>query len=183
MFIATETYYGEQPISILLNDATWNRLKDTCFRGTNKALAGNFSKWHNHNEMFCKPENFIREQLLADADEAIKKHTRTNSFSIHFGEYIGWSSTENRGQHSAMWLEQFNINKRATGYRVKTDWQNILAPKTMILTIIYEVKYEDDQIVLIIRSMYPGPDIGELIGDVSALENIVFFDWNHPGEP
>jgi hypothetical protein len=31
--------------------------------------------------------------------------------------------------------------------------------------------------------MYPGPDIGELVGDVSARENVVFFDWNHPGEP
>jgi hypothetical protein len=133
--------------------------------------------------MFCGPDGFIREQLIDDTKVAVEKCSRRNSFSIKFNEWIGWSSTDDRILHANICLEPFAINGRATGYRIRPDRKDILAPKTKIMTIIYNLAFEANQLLVHIVSMYPGPDIGELIEDVSEREGVVFFDWNHPGEP
>lgn len=65
---------------------------------------------------------------------------------------------------------------------VKTSCTDILAPQTYDLTIIYQFMFFDKKPKVFIHSMYPGYDIGELIGDITKRENRIFFDWNHPGE-
>jgi hypothetical protein len=47
---------------------------------------------------------------------------------------------------------------------------------------VYELKREDGDLVAIIHSIYPGKDIGPLSGDLTASQNIVMFDWKHPGK-
>ncbi len=185
MFINTHIEIDDLQVYVLLNSAVWTRLTGTCFRGKSKALAGNFCRWVNYNEMFDPNDRFILDQIINDAEVAVKKGCKKNSFSIQFEDWIGWSSTDDRMVHENYRLEHFKINRRASGFRIRPDRKDVLAPKTRILTIIYEVKYEyeNGRITLIIRSMYPGPDIGELVGDVSEREKFVFFGWNHPGEP
>lgn len=185
MLIKTGVQIENLDVHVLISDHVWTRLSGTCFRGKHKALSGNFCRWVNHNEMFDPNDKFILDQIVEDAKVAIEKHSRNNSFSIQFKDWIGWSGTDDRILYANICLEPFAINRKATGYRIRTDRKDILAPKTKILTIIYEVKYDPEKgrINLIIWSMYPGPDIGELVGDVSDREKIVFFDWNHPGEP
>jgi len=35
---------------------------------------------------------------------------------------------------------------------------------------------------VVIKSIYPGNDIGDLEGNITKREGVVFFDSNHPGE-
>ncbi len=182
MFINTRKRIYDLEVCVLISNPVWTRLAGTCFRGKSKVLAGNFCRWINHNEMFDPNDTYIQDQLLGDVEEATGK-SRKNSFSIQFDEFIGWSSTDDRILHADISLEPFAINGRATGYKIRADRQDILAPKTKLLTIIYNLAFEANQLLVHIVSMYPGPDIGELVGDVSEREGIVFFGWKHPGEP
>ena len=95
---------------------------------------------------------------------------------------VGWESTSALSDYKEDDLERFTINRRSKGLRVKMCRTDLLAPKTCELTIVYELKIEDDKLVAIIHSIYPGQDIGELRGNVTVREKRVFFDWNHPGQ-
>jgi hypothetical protein len=57
------------------------------------------------------------------------------------------------------------------------------APLTNKLTVVFEFQLatEDRPHLMIVHSLYPGEDIGELSGDITENEGRVFFDWDHPG--
>ncbi len=168
------------PTVIIVRSATENLMKSkTCFRGKNKALAGNFSSFDNSDDVF--KQSIVLEELLLDLPEAIKENFRLNSITIEFDSMVGWSGTDHIKKYGTADLERFNLNKKAIGLRVKINRRRILAPKTNLMTIVYEVKKENNKILIIIHSFYPGPDIGEILGNVSKREQCVFFDWDHPG--
>ena len=170
------------PALIIARSQTLERLSRTCFRGTNRKLAGNFSLWRNLEEMFMEP--FIREQLLSDilasADASTKN--RTFSITIYCSEEVGWSSTDTLSRYHNIVLEPFEPNRNSRALRVKANRTDHLAPRTQEVTIVYELRFEEENgWVAVIHSVYPGHDIGNLRGDITARENRIFFDWNHPG--
>ncbi len=168
---------------IVIRNFAWRRLASTCFRGIKKKRAGNFCLWYNPHKMFSDCP-YLASEIVDDAREAWSKESKTSSMPVECREIIGWSSTDNLSKYQQNGcLESFSLGNNARGLRIKKNRRDILAPKTSVITLIYELKREQNQFVIVIHSMYPGPDIGELVGDVSEREKVVFFDWNHPGEP
>lgn len=168
-------------LMIIVRTDTEERLKTTCFRGTNVQLAGNFFRWDSARALFSD------EQVLDEFMEEIEnsweeREFATQSITITHDELIGWDSTDDFLHYQPEDLELFEPSRKSRGLRVKTSCTEIYAPQTDELTIVYQLKEEQGRPVVIIFSIYPGRDIGELRGDVSAREEIVFFDWNHPGE-
>lgn len=168
------------PITIIVRPETEERLKTTCFRGTRLACAGNFSKWNSVYELFDH-RGVLNEFIDHLAELYAKQRIGTASVQIVVPDTVGWSSTDDLEKYDDDLVEFFRPNRRSSGLRVKRKYQVILAPKTNKLTIVFELKLEDDKPVAIVHSIYPGEDIGELRGQVSFREGVVFFDFQHPG--
>ena len=167
-------------INITIPRVTQDRLARTCFRGRGKGLAGNFEFWvRSHNVI---RDVIILRALLESVEIALEKGWDHNYISVMYGRAVGWAGTDDAARYEPIALEAFAPSKNSIGLRVKVDQTNIYAPKTEIVTIIYGIKYLYEKPVVFIRSMYPGKYVGRLVGDVSARESCVFFDWNHPGE-
>ncbi len=171
---------GRTNILVVARQDAEARLAKTCFRGVHSKLGGNFFKWESVSHLFS--DWIIVKELLDEVEEQIaKREFGTNSVQIEYDEPVGWSSTEKLEHFKPEDLEDFEPNKRSVAKRVKTTRTDILAPQTSFVTIVYELKPEGREYVVLIRSVYPGEDIGELAGDITAEEGCVFFDWNHPG--
>jgi hypothetical protein len=165
---------------IVVRQQTQDRLATKCFRGKPANRAGNFLRWQNAHELF--ESEFVTQSILADVSEAYAKKSRTNSVCIDFGSHIGWSGTDDLGKYKTEDLERFEPNRRSWALRVNLGSGGRLpAPPTSFLTIVYEIREEPGQVAVIVHSMYPGKDIGELVGNITERENCVFFDWEHPG--
>lgn len=165
--------------AIIVRRSTEERLQMKCFRGS-LAFAGNFLRWNSADELFRDGE--VMQHFLAELDEMWSKQDfATHSVNIVCSVPLGWESSASCEDYSKNDLEQFNLNRRSWGLRVKLSQKNLLAPRTSELTVVYEFKSEDGKAVAIVHSIYPGSDVGELNGDVTEREKRVFFDWNHPG--
>jgi hypothetical protein len=174
----TKTVAGKQ-VALIVRYATEERLATTCFRGKTKNLAGNFFRWENVGELFR--EQIVIDAFLKEIETALTDDSLSNSVCIEFGAPIGWTGTDHVQKYHHECLEKFTPNRKSYALRVKTDRSDLAAPRTSLLTIVYEIRPEEDQTCIIIHSIYPGKDIGELKGDITARESCVFFDWNHPG--
>jgi hypothetical protein len=181
MFLNTRCIINHKPVVVIVRHDTESRLAKTCFRGPHLKVAGNFSSWANCGELF--KNRFIVSELVNDAREALRVNERTNSVTIALENLCGWSGTDGLGKYNHRALERFEPNRRSFAWRVRTHRRDLLAPRTHILTVVYELKEEadKDQIAVIVHSIYPGSDIGELVGDITQREKRIFFDWNHPG--
>ncbi len=167
-----------------MRNATENRLANRCFRRNKIPKAGMFRHWRSATQLFQDTtilERFVGEVQRCLREEAIDGSGATFSAMIVCPDPVGWASTAPRGDFSSEQLEYFRINDRAQGFRVRPEYDALRAPLTNTITFVYELKIESGNPVAVIHSLYPGKDIGELRGDVSARENIVFFDWDHPG--
>lgn len=168
-------------VDIVTRYHTKERLASTCFRGVDVKKAGNFSRW-NCIEKVLEDANVL-EELLNDLNEACRdRNIGTSSLNIECPEFVGWESTDMAEKYNLGDLEVFKLNRKGRALRVKTDRTDLKAPRTKLLTVIYELKSEDGNFVVIIHSLYPGLDVGDLVGNVTERENRVFFDWGHPGE-
>lgn len=168
----------------VLRSETCQRLSPKCFRGPQQKVAGNFHRWGNPHEFF--EDQLVFAGLAKDVEE-IKKFNDfgTHSVTISYGQSVGWSSTLLLAECPEGVLESFTPNRKSQALRVKPACTHILAPQTAYLTVVFECKQEGKgstaRIVSVLHSVYPGPDIGELSGDITAREKIAFFDWEHPG--
>lgn len=168
--------------SIIVRNHTEERLRTKCFRGTFKALAGNFSRWDSSEKLFRDQE--VVGHFLAELDEVWSgRQFGTHSLNIAHKAFIGWESTDELERYRSEDLESFSPNRKSSGLRVKTSRTSLFAPRTKNLTLVYELKSESGVAVAVVHSIYPGVDIGELDGNVTAREKRVFFDWEHPGQP
>lgn len=166
--------------AVIVRRTTEKRLLTKCFRGTTLPLAGNFLRWGSAEELFRDRE--VMEHFLAELDELwSKRDFGTSSVSIVHSMPVGWESTSALQNYADGDLEEFDLNRRSCGLRVKPSRTDLLAPQTNELTIVFEFKSEDDKAVAIVHSIYLGSDVGELDGDVTDREKRVFFDWSHPG--
>jgi hypothetical protein len=166
-------------IAVIVRDRTKQRLSTTCFRGRPTARAGNFVLWTDVYHVFN--DTLIYHHLIADALLAIQEKQYENSVCIDYGSTIGWSGTDTLDTYSSDDLEEFRPNHSSQALRVKACCTDKLAPKTSLLTVVYEIKHERNQVAVIVHSLYPGEDIGELRGNITEREKRVFFDWEHPG--
>lgn len=171
---------GESRYTVIMRRNTIERLRDTCFRGPSIARAGNFSAWPDVHVFIH--DNRILDKIISEMRElALEDLSETHSFEIEFETPVGWSSTGKMDDYPREDLEEFTPNRRSNALRVKRDIGH-LARRTNLVTIIFELKDEGHSMTAVVHSLYPGRDIGELFGDVSSREQIVFFDWAHPGE-
>ncbi|HCC83484.1 TPA: hypothetical protein DEP96_01390 [Candidatus Uhrbacteria bacterium] len=167
---------------LVVGPNTTERLSGTCFRGGRQA--GDFLHWRSPDDVFA--DEYVRREFLADVGEVIGQRgqdraRRSQSLTIVCPGQIGWRGTHPSSLYSAQQLEQFQPNRRSTAWRIKPGVA--LAPLTHDLTIIYDLLWnDDDEWAVIVGSMYPGPDIGVLRGNITENEGIVFFAWDNPGE-
>lgn len=172
---------AETMITLIVRLSTVKRLSKTCFRGPLLPLAGNFLLWSSVEEVFG--DLGVLAQFLDELGERLLiQDIGTHSVCITHSTSVGWESTAPRENYSDDDLEQFPLNRKSVALRVKPTCLHLLAPRTRQLTIVYEFKFEGEFPVAVIHSIYPGKDIGELCGDVTAREGRIFFDWDHPGE-
>jgi hypothetical protein len=168
-------------VLIIVRRPTEERLRAKCFRGKHLALAGNFYLWDSAESLFR--DRTVIDQLLEELHDLwTKRDLGTHSQSITHELVVGWESTDPLENYAPDDLELFNPNRRSQGLRVKLHRTDLFAPKTQELTLVYELKSEDSNPVVIIHSIYPGIDIGELDGNVTQREERVFLDWTHQGE-
>lgn len=169
-------------VAVVVRAEARERLAERRFKGVDVAVAGNFSRWATLEEFMSD------DVVLLALDEEFRKtyrkdDFRTKSFEIRFGgRWIGWSNTDNLEIYTEEMLEVFEPNRRSLGYRVKLDRTDLEAPRTDIVTVTYEFRDEPDGPVAVIHSIYPGENIGVVRGDISRDKEIVFFDYNHPGQ-
>ncbi len=172
---------GDKPVNMVVRFGAEDRIGRLHFRGKTVRRAGNFFAWHNIFELF-EDIDFL-DAIYKDASDAYAEaHLGTSSFTYDFRYDVGWSSTDHNDKYSLYDQERFSLNRRAEAWRIRSDMNRIKAPRTSLVTVIYELRDEGDAIAIIIHSLYPGPDIGDLIGDVSVREHCVFFSWDHPGQ-
>lgn len=167
-------------VAIVVRRTTEERLWTKCFRGIALPLAGNFLRWCTAEDLFR--DAGVMEHFLAELDELwSKQEFGTSSVSIVHSMPVGWESTDALENYAEDDLEEFHLNRKSWGLRVKTSRADLLAPKTHEFTLVFEFKSEGGEAVAVIHSIYPGSDVGELDGDVTDREKRVFFDWSHPG--
>jgi hypothetical protein len=171
---------GGVETAIVVRPETEARLRKTCFRGKDVNCAGNFFRWGSSVEVF--DDSTVRAEFLAElADVWRAKDFGTHSVTIRHEAFVGWSSTAVFNAYAKTALEPFKLNRRASGLRVKTSRTDLSAPRTADITLVFEFKAERSKPVAVVHSIYPGEDVGELVGDVSSRELCVFYDFNHPG--
>ncbi|MES2994799.1 MAG: hypothetical protein V4681_02100 [Patescibacteria group bacterium] len=167
-------------VAIVVRRTTEERLWTKCFRGTALPLAGNFLRWCSADQLFSDCE--VVEHFLTELDELwSKQEFGTSSVSIVHSMPVGWESTGALQNYANDDLEEFHLNRRSWGLRVKPGRTDLLVPKTNELTLVFELKSEGGEAVAVVHSIYPGKDVGELDSNVTDREKRVFFDWEHPG--
>lgn len=182
MFLRTSLADGAA-LNIILGHETGKRLRNTCFRGRNKRLAGNFFLWSHPEEPFS---NFIVRGAFLESVSRLANSDQTgqqiSSVTARCSEPVGWESTAPLSDYGDNVLEEFAPNRKSRALRVKPECKFMPAPLTRRVTLVYTLHAEEGRgWVAIIRTLYPGVNIGELKGDVTRRERRVFFDWNHPG--
>ncbi len=168
-------------VTVVVRYDVEERLKTTCFRGGVNRLAGNFFRWNDIKEFFR--DKFIIQELADEVADAFENSAPGNlSAEIEYKDFVGWDSTNKMSNFSHEQLEWFRPNRRSRALRVRPELADVLAPKTKKITFVYELKREAGQPTAVIWSIYPGEDVGELNGDITEREKVVFYDWNHLGE-
>lgn len=171
-------------VCVVVRESTAQRLRQTCFRPGDQPRAGNFRHWR---QMYSVLDDRIVMDALCNvlAKEIIEYEGEVveASVQIRHDEVVGWASTSSINGFVAHQLRDFAPNSHTRALVINPKRRDIRAPQTKLVTIVYEFKYEEDNgWVAVIHSIYPGPDIGELDGDITEREGVVFFTWEHPGE-
>jgi hypothetical protein len=170
-------------IKVVMPAKTVKRLSTTCFRGKDKSLAGNFKLWNSFDEMlrdcsFCLK---LLEHLDALCDN--REFEGTYSFGIDYPQRVGWSSTAlAAGQVPSDALVKKRLGNNGASALFYKD-PNALAPATSEITVICELRMEGAVETALVHSLYPGPDVGELEGNMTKTTGRVWYAWDNPGTP
>ncbi len=159
-----------------------NRLSKTCFRPNSIHCAGNFSLWESSEDLLKEPS--VKAFIIEEAEAILNEGKTGGIYSVTYThtENVGWSSTNDRMKYSHLDLEDFFPNRKSMAMRINTTRKDILAPLTNDITFVLELSSRNERPFVVIKSIYPGNDIGDLEGNITKREGVVFFDWNHPGE-
>lgn len=182
MFFKTLFRIRDVPVAVIVRPEIEERLFKHHFRGRGKRLAGNFCAFEKCFDLFRRNPPWIAS-FVSDARQALDEDYEEAGYSFDWGSTVGWAGAAQIERFSNDQIERFRPNRHSYAMRVRKNRTDILAPLTSIVTIVYEIQVERHQVTLLIRSIYPGKDIGEITGNITNRERIVFFDWDHPGEP
>lgn len=124
--------------------------------------------------------------FLADIDRAVSVGVTLpgpRRLTIKHRVPVGWVSTVPMVLAFEWQKERRKVNAspRRDAFALFAADKNQEAPQTHLVTIICELKKDGDRWTAVIHSVYPGKDVGQLIGDVSARESRVFLDFGNPG--
>lgn len=154
------------------------RLSETCFRKRGY-FAGNFLHWRKPGQFLWRAESRLWTVVRDELKKGLKG---TFSCVLEFEEPVGWSSTlEFEGLSPELTVETRELNKKATALFLLPE-NRLLARLTNQVTCVGELKENDRAVNFVLYTIYPGRDVGELVGNVSERENVLFLDWNTPGE-
>lgn len=172
-------------VRVIVPHDSLQRICKKHFRGGHETQTGNFAGnilFDSHDDLlhFSAFKGMMREEM-AEMVEA--KEFGVFSTTLQFRFPVGWSSTDDSRNYRADDLEEFEPSRNSTALRVKRERDHLLAPRTRDLTVVYELtRLEEYEPVCFIHSLYPGKDIGELRGNITKREGVVFFDWEHRGQ-
>jgi hypothetical protein len=171
-----------QVVELVMPNEQAKRLIRTCFRGPNCRQAGNFFAWRNFRDFLEDKE--LRD-LLCYEFERILENPSVNSkhrIEIEFSGKVGWDSVmsgEDLLDEDVASAKIGRLNKRAFALFLPVG--QIEAPKTEVVTMVLTMK-QNRIWKFIIGTLYPGPDCGELRGDMTKRHNLYWLDWANPGE-
>ena len=186
MFFKT-TFPNGVRFNIIVGHEETIKLQHRSFRGPGSPYAGNFFG-------FSRVEYVVRDRLFFDdlrvsasqkVREMISRGKSYADFSCTFdcGKPVGWASTLPLALVPADALEPFEPNRHSRALRVKPGRTDIVAPLTNLVTFACQVRCDKARWKLIIHTLYPGEDVGPILGDVTQRSKRAFLDWNHPGMP
>lgn len=172
IFLSYGTVVDER-FKVLIPRRELHRLNSTVFRGKEVRKAGNFCAWDAIVEMLQDPR--IKSPLLNSLYFSSSRQVRAE---INLEEPVGWTTTERSEFWQPEELEIRDLNKRAKGYFANVD--DAEAPFTSIVTIVLSLRQVGDETHAILRTTYPGHDVGNL-SKRGLIKGTVFFDWQTPG--
>lgn len=182
MYLKTKYRIEGSRLSIIARTDTENRLSTTCFRGDVKKSGNIFIPTQSVEDLLrYQDEKAIKAIVASAADFWKDEDGYTHFTTVEFEDFVGYSSTAEIKGFNENELESFKPNRKSTGLKVRLP-SDKKCPKTKLVTFIYEMRLEQDGFKIVIHSIYPGKYIGPLKGNISQREQIVFFDWEHPGE-
>lgn len=173
-------------IKVVLPREQRKRLHGTCFRGKQVREAGNFSRWSGFDQMLDDPifgEPFL--EIVNDillGRKPLKGHGFKERIGLKLSTPIGWSSTIPRELAPGGHLERRSLNHQAEAL-FQLD-PSCPAPLTNVISLALGFKCPDQAdltATVLIETLYPGPNVGRLVGDVTEATGHVFFDFHHPG--
>jgi hypothetical protein len=169
-------------IALIMRKPAVLRLSTTCFRGRDKRLAGNLKLYDNFSQVM--DDQLVVEGVFAELDKLFEDEmfNATYSFTVKHTEPVGWSSTIMAKQLPGVKTEKQKLNKRSRASFVADP--AIMAPLTHSITFICELKYHtktDLRGAVMVHSLYPGPDVGDLRGDMTRETGMLWFPWTTPG--
>ena len=155
------------------------------FRGQENRLAGNFSRWVSVRHLFL--DSGVVDNFLEGLDEIWSENkgkSSTDSLNLEYESMVGWECTDELELYEPEELEPFEPNEESTAMMVKEGRDMYLAPRTKLVTIVFEFIADRPKSVakVLIHRVYPGRDVGDLFGDITLREGRVFFNLDHPGE-
>lgn len=172
---------GER-VEVVMTKEGGGRLAGTCFRGTDCRQAGNFFQWP-YFSAFIEDED-VQDKLKLKlaalvANASVNHHHR---FELEFSHDIGWDSVmevKDLTDEDLASCETRKLNRRASALFLPDG--KILAPKTNVLTMVVGQRHKQHW-QFIIRTIYPGYDIGTMAGDMTQRFSFVWMPWSNPGE-
>lgn len=187
------------PIVVVFPGEVLDRLANTCFRGRDSPLAGNFCRFDTADELLADPEfaGQLAEQIrriVRDADDGNRRGISAR-LTIYFDKAVGWASTALKTEFDLETeTDEYCPNEYTVVRRVKRSLADEHpAPATFDITLSVWLTESAKGWRCTVHSIYPGPDIGPLSPpkhmrggpplDITKTEHMVMFDWNHPGKP
>ena len=181
------------PFLLILNAYTVTQLQTKCFRGSDLRKAGKFIEWRSIEAILRDPLMLgeLITEILEQIDRMLKEnvHFETGyTLTIEHDKPIGWSSTTLPGTFipTDAVLERFKVDHWTRAMRFTPAKTHMHAPLTKNVTFELDFHLKPRMGWLVsIRSIYPG-DMLEKGGYNRPItidpKELVFFDWNHPGE-
>jgi len=169
-------------VEIILPRHQAERLTGTCFRGPQCRQAGNFFRWRFFADFIKDP--MVRQCLLSKLQKLVEEANvnKNHRIELKFDADIGWDSVMDINELKPCEMigeEERQLNRRATAVFLPVG--NILAPKTNFVTLVIQQRHVGHW-QFKIQTIYPGPDVGQLQGNMTERFGLVWLGWDNPGE-
>ncbi len=174
-------------VGIALPMRQHSRLLETCFRGTEVREAGNFKQWPSfalmmRDQKLTERLSEIIDDVLREKGLPTRNQNYTEIISVQLDEPVGWTSTIPCEQVQDMPSERRPLNKQSEALFIAD--KSVLAPLTNIVTFVAEFRVDlmgSLDALILIHSLYPGPSVGPLVGNMTEATGLMWFDFHHPG--